>query len=315
MFRYLLYLAAFAFVVWTVGSALTQVQSHERAVIRRFGRVLDNKPEQGLYIGLPWGIDRVDLAPVGREQSVTVGFDDKDEKDEEVAPPGQLLTGDHNLVNVRVSINYRVGAGDADVERYVLQRDQVDAFVTRAAESLLAEWIGGRKVDDVLRMGKVELPRFLHEQLQARIQPYELGIEVGQVSILKLDPPEQVKDAFDLVAREYANKSTRTNRADQERERRMSKARAEADSIRQLAESYARQEKVSARADADSFTKRLEQYTALSQKNPDYLNSLWLDDMTRLFTKMRENGQIQLLDHFLTSEGLSITEFPLQRKK
>src|SRR5687768_7296030 len=99
MFRYMLYLAALIFAVWTIGTSLTQVQSHERAVVRRFGRILEHKPDPGLYVGFPWGIDRVDLAPVGREQSVTFGFD-KEEREEDVAPSGQLLTGDHNLVNV-----------------------------------------------------------------------------------------------------------------------------------------------------------------------------------------------------------------------
>ena len=53
MFRYVLYLAALAFAVWTVGTSFTQVQSHERGVIRRFGRILEHKPEQGLHIGWP----------------------------------------------------------------------------------------------------------------------------------------------------------------------------------------------------------------------------------------------------------------------
>jgi hypothetical protein len=37
--------------------------------------------------------------------------------------------------------------------------------------------------------------------------------------------------------------------------------------------------------------------------------------MTRLYARMREMGRVQLLDHYLNSEGLSITEFPLQPKK
>ena len=47
----------------------------------------------------------------------------------------------------------------------------------------------------------------------------------------------------------------------------------------------------------------------------DYLDALWLDDMTRLYTRMKDTGRIELLDHFLASEGLTITQFPLQPKK
>ena len=49
--------------------------------------------------------------------------------------------------------------------------------------------------------------------------------------------------------------------------------------------------------------------------NPDYLNALWLDDMTRLYGRMKEAGRIDVLDHYLSKEGLTITQFPLMPKK
>ena len=76
MIRYGLYLMATLLFVWTAYTSLTQVPSDKRAVIRRFGRILVHKPQPGLHIGWPWGIDRVDLAPVGRVRSIEVGFDD-----------------------------------------------------------------------------------------------------------------------------------------------------------------------------------------------------------------------------------------------
>src|SRR5688500_10789108 len=127
--RYVFYVLGFLFVLWTVASSLTQVQSHERAVIRRFGRVLDHKPGQGLYIGLPWGIDRVDLAPVGWERTIEIVFNEKEQKEGDVMPAGQMLTGDHNVVNVTMTITYR--ADEDAPEKFVLQRDNIDAFVAR----------------------------------------------------------------------------------------------------------------------------------------------------------------------------------------
>jgi hypothetical protein len=37
--------------------------------------------------------------------------------------------------------------------------------------------------------------------------------------------------------------------------------------------------------------------------------------MTRLFAKMQEAGRIDVLDHFLSGEGLNIMQFPLLPKK
>jgi modulator of FtsH protease HflK len=315
MIRYVIYVGLFVFGVWTVYTSFTQVQSHQRAVIRRFGRILPDKPKQGLHVGLPWGIDRVDLAPVGRVRDIKVGFMDQEDKDDEVVPVGQMLTGDHNLVNVRASINFKVHDDETDMEKFVLQQDAIDAFVARAAESLLAEWIAARKIEDVLHHGKSELPGFLHDHLQARLKPYGLGVKVEYASIEKLDPPDQVKPAFDKIAQVEKAIRTQIDQAETEANRNSSEGAATANQIEQQARSYAHNQKEQAVTEASNFLKRMKQYHELVKTNPEYLNALWLDEMTRTFAQMKETGRLELLDHFLTSEGLTIMQFPLQPRK
>jgi hypothetical protein len=70
-----------------------------------------------------------------------------------------------------------------------------------------------------------------------------------------------------------------------------------------------------AQGDAASFRVRLAHSRTLRARDPDYLNTLWLVEMTRIYAQMRTAGRIDLLDHFLTSEGLSITQFPLSPRK
>src|SRR6516225_12116310 len=118
-------------VVVLGGYALTgvvQVRPGERGVVRRFGRLLPERLEPGLAIQLPWGMDRVDRVAVDRVQSVTIGYQE-DDFTGETMPAGQLLTGDHNLVNVQAVLSYKVRRdGEAD---YVLQADRVDALLGR----------------------------------------------------------------------------------------------------------------------------------------------------------------------------------------
>jgi modulator of FtsH protease HflK len=311
--RYVLYLIALLFAVYTVATSFTQVQSHERAVVRRFGRVLEHKPEQGLYIGLPWGIDRVELAPVGRLRTITVGFNEKEDRDDEVTPPGQLLTGDHNLVNVQASINFR--ASENAPEKYILQKDNIDAFVARAAESLLAEWIAAHEVKEILRTGKGQLPGFLLASLPERLRDYELGVVIESIAIKKLEPPGEVKAAFDNLTQAEASIPTKRSQALETVDRKKSMAQGEINDIERKAEMYAPTERKNAQTEADNFRKRLTQYQELSRANPEYINALWLDGMTRIYGKMREEGRIELLDHYLTKEGLTITQFPLVPRK
>lgn len=298
------------FAVYTAATSLTQVQPDQRAVVRRFGRILEHKPQQGLYIGLPWGIDRVDIVPVG-VRSIKVGFMGK-EDEEDVIPAGQMLTGDHNLVNVTAGIDYRVR--EADMENYVLQKDAIDAFVARAVESLLAEWVAGQKVDHVLHKGKNELPMYLHQELPKRLALYELGIVVERATV-DLQPPAKVKSDFDRIAHAQTRINTEVDQAMQEANAKRDDMKARTFNMLRQANAYANEERLKAEADAEAFTKRVEQYRELSKQNPDYINALWLDEITRLFTRMRENGRIELLDHFLSNGELTITQFPLPRKK
>ena len=63
------------------------------------------------------------------------------------------------------------------------------------------------------------------------------------------------------------------------------------------------------------FEKRLAQYSRLRQENPDFLASIWWDEMSRLFAQLKENGRIDFLDNHLGKDGLDITLFPPMPKK
>ena len=136
-------------------TGVASVRPGERAVVRRFGAVVAT-PGPGLWVGLPWGFDRFDRVPVDLVRRVIVGY----EPDTDAPlPPGQLLTGDQNIVNVRAVIDYTVRADD--VATFVAARDRVDGAISRAAEAALAEWVAARPVDDVLLTGKAVVPGVL----------------------------------------------------------------------------------------------------------------------------------------------------------
>jgi membrane protease subunit HflK len=122
-FVLVLLLLVLAVTAWT---CLAQVEPGERGVVMRFGRVV-NTVGPGLYVGLPWGIDRVERVAVDRVRRITLGFTDSESDDfGPTVPPGQLLTGDHNLVNVQLVLEYAVN--DEEAARFVLYGDQADSM-------------------------------------------------------------------------------------------------------------------------------------------------------------------------------------------
>src|SRR5947209_20315446 len=92
-------------------AGITAVRPGERAVVRRFGAVVAT-PGPGLWVGLPWGLERVDRVAVDLVRCVTVGYE-PDADAEAPLPAGHLLTGDQNVVTVRIVIDYAVRADNA----------------------------------------------------------------------------------------------------------------------------------------------------------------------------------------------------------
>jgi membrane protease subunit HflK len=309
--RILVVVAVFVFAL-SLLTALTQVQPGERAVVYRFGRALERKPGPGLYVGLPWGIDRVERVAVDRVRRVTVGYTPAADEGS-LTPPGQMVTGDHNLIDVQVEVYYAVN--DKEVERFVLLADRADELVARAAEAALVAWVAGQTVDRLVSEDRGALQRLLAEQTQARLLPYELGVTVQSATVTYLNPPLEVKDAFAEVAQAETKRETAINEARQAANQRVREAEATAFDIGRQASAYATEQRLLARADANTFAQRLEQYQRLRKVNTGYLNGLWWDEIGLLYSRMRANGRIDLLDNHLGADGLDITQMPALPKK
>jgi membrane protease subunit HflK len=292
-------------------TGVTQVRPGERAVVRRFGRVVAT-PGPGLWIGLPWGMDRLDRVPVDRVRRVVIGYQ-PDDDDVTTTPPGQLLTGDHNLVNIQVGIHYSVD--DAQVVAYVVQTERVDDLVARAAETVLTEWVAGQGIDDVLIQGKMRLPRLLVEQIQERIAGYDLGIVIRDADVAHLFPPQEVKPAFDEVTRAETSIQTRIHEARQEAANVLRLAETEKFRIEQETRAYQNERLRLAQAEAGRFEQRRAQYHRLRKDNPHFLAGIWWDEIGKLFASMKENGRLDLLDNHLAGDGLDITVFPPSPKR
>jgi membrane protease subunit HflK len=312
MRRYLLILILLIPVGYAL-TGLTQVRPGEVGVIRRFGRVLETHAEPGLHFGLPWGMDRVDRVAVDRLRPVKIGYDPDAEPNPFMPPAGQLLTGDHNIVNVQIVLNYQVRR--QDVTDFVIHADEVDSLVARVAETVLTEWVASRRVDEVLRRGNVQLPSWIVAETQRRLEAYHLGVAIRDASIGHLFPPTEVKAAFDAVTQAETEKRTRKNDAEKDAARKISEAEGHAERLRQIAQAYTVEEHARAVADADRFESRRLVYEQMKHDHSDALTAIWWEEMGKVFANLREGGRVDLLDNHLGPDGLDITIVaPLKKK-
>lgn len=303
-------------VFLAVGYLLTGVvlvRPGERAVVRRFGRVLEEKPGPGLWVGLPWGMDRVDRIEVERIRRVEVGYQPNLDPGFSGVPTGQLLTGDHNLVNVQVAIDYTIHPGE--VEDYMVMSNQVESLIARTTDTVLSEWVGSRTVDEILVTGKTVLPQTVGQQVQKRLAPYRLGIQVHGTSVGYLAPPDEVKQAFDAVNQAQTRIGTQIYNATEDGVIQIRAAEQKKFHIEQQAAAYVSEQRRLAEADAFAFENRLAMYHKLRKDNPDYLAGIWWDEMGKLFTQLKRNGLIDFLDRHLSADGLDITIMPTMPKR
>src|SRR5262249_2811937 len=154
--------------------------------------------------------DRVDRIAVDRVQTVVAGYQEEEGPGDINMPAGQLLTGDHNLVNIQVALHYKVKP--EEVEKYFLQADRVDGALTRAAETAMAEWVAARNVDEVLLNAKTQLGPEVVRLTRDRIDSYDLGVQLLDARIAFVSPPYEVKDAFENVARVQTTIRTMINK-------------------------------------------------------------------------------------------------------
>ncbi len=306
-----LYLALIALLGYSL-TGVAQVGPDERAVVRRFGRVVA-RPGPGLWIGFPYGIDRIDRVPVRVVRQLLVGYNPAESSDAPGLPTGQLLTGDQNLVNLKLVVEYAIDDRDGALENYVVNRDRVEAALYRETESLAADWIGSRTVDRVLG-GRTILTQWIATRLPARLDRQNLGIVLQRVSVEYLAAPEEVRDAFEAVNQAQTNIRTRKNQAEQEAEKQSNEANTFQYRLQNEAAAYRNETETLARTEAGAFEARRLQATRLRATNPDFLAAIWREEIGLLLAELKSRSRIELLDDFLGPNGLELNQFVPSKK-
>jgi membrane protease subunit HflK len=310
-FRYLLLLGIMAYLL----TGIAQVRPEERAVVRRFGQVVA-RPGPGLWVGLPWGMDRVDRVPVLTTRQLIVGYNPDAWSDNPGTPAGQFLTGDHNLVNVQLVLHYAIGETDSELDDFVMHQGQVDMVLDRVAEAAVSEWTAGRPVDQVLLTASAALPIWVMDRLGERLSEFRLGVRVQRVSVAYLAPPEEVRAAFEAVTQAQTGIRTKELQARQEANQRDRQAEALRFRLAQESAEYRESQLRQAGADATDFRAQLDAFRDVRKANPDALAFLWWQEMRKAITSMKaRGGRIEPLDAYLGAGGLDVTQVISPKKR
>lgn len=233
-----------------------QVEERNQAVVLRLGRY-----HETLGPGLHWNAPLIDQVIMENVTEVR-----------HWNSQGPMLTEDENIVEVPINVQYNI----KDVELFVLNVKDPDANLINASDSAIRHVVGSTNLNNVLGEGRVALAAEVEARLQSYLDHYGTGIDVLQVNLLRAEPPEAVKPAFDDVIAAREDEERIKNEAEAYRNQIVPEARGRA--VRMIQEAEAHRERVVAEAtgEAQRFEQLLAEYVVAPEVTRErlYIESL-----------------------------------------
>jgi modulator of FtsH protease HflK len=263
-----------------------QVQPDEVGVVRRFGAYV-RTAGPGPHLKIPFGVERVTKVPVRRQLKMEFGFrtvrggvrSEFAPQTPELLEESLMLTGDLNVAVVEWIVQYRI----KDPRAYLFHVRNVEATFRLMNEAAMRQVVGDHSVDEVLTIGREAMALAAKVELQRLCEVYGIGIEVQQLVLQDVNPPDPVKPAFNEVNQAIQEKERAINEAWADYNKAVPKAKGEAEHAVRSAEGYALERVNSAEGDAHRFLALYEEY----RKAPDVTRRrLYLETMGQVLPRL-----------------------------
>ena len=276
--RYWIGVLGFILPVAYFASGFYVVNADEHAVVRRFGAI-EARVGPGMHYRMPWPVDRVDVLKTTSVMKIGVGFDLRD-NDSESLKGVELLTGDTNIVNFALVVQYVI-RNPAD---YLFQVDAPQTLVGTLAESVLTETVVGMPIDEVLTTGRLAIQGRVKLKTQEVLDRYQSGVQISSVNIMNITLDPSVAQAFQDVADAMADREKTQNEARTYANDQIPRARGEASRTVSDAQNYKQQRIAEAIGNTTRFQALLQEY----QKAPEVTRSrIYLDSMEKILPKVK----------------------------
>ncbi len=247
-------------------TSYAQVEPDEVGVILRLGRFVGTV-EPGPHFRLPYGIDRIVKVPVQRQLKAEFGFRTESPgsrtkyADADMSRESLMLTGDLNVAVVEWIVQFKI----KDPYKFLFKAKNVEGMLRDISEASMRAVVGDHSVNEVLTTGRQAVASQAKQLLQDLADRYETGVDIQQVVLQDVNPPDPVKPSFNEVNQAIQEKERAINEAYAELNRAIPRARGEAEEALRAAEGYAIERLNRARGEADRFTRIHEEY----RKAPD----------------------------------------------
>jgi HflK protein len=167
-----------------------------------------------------------------------------------------MLTGDENLIEVNVAVQYAVSSPD----NFLFSTTDPNNVLRVATESALRLLIGKTSLDSVLTTGRAEIERQTRDAVQSRLDAYQSGLRVIAVQLQDVHPSLEVVDAFRDVSSAFEEKNKLISQAESYRNEQLELARGQGVARLADAAAYTSNRANRATGDAERFNQAVEAF-------------------------------------------------------
>ena len=266
----LLRIAAGLIVVLWLAFGIYSVNPGHVGVVRTFGKETA-RTQPGLNYRFPSPFQRADVVSVEQIRRIEVGF----RAGQRVREEALMLTGDENIVEAQIVVQYRV----ADPSKFLFRLREPEVALGAATEVALRSTVGSMTIDQVMIEERARVQDDARVFIQRLMDAYESGLVITEVKLQAADPPDAVRDAFHDVVRAREDKEKLINVARGYQADILPKARGEAQKILREAEGYKEKRVLLAQGEASRFLSVLAEYEKSREVTRD---RLYLETMEKI---------------------------------
>jgi len=256
-------------LLWMASGVFT-VAPREKAALRMFGE-FQTTAGPGLHWFWPAPIGQRDIIDVDVTRRMELGvLTAQNGNVQDVPLEALMITGDLNIVNVQMVVQYKVKSIEdflfrvddpGDVIRGIPDGNPEGRTLKDATEMALRQVVGQRSIDDTLIANREQVQVDTGLVLQQVLDEYQTGIQVLSVVLQQVRPPDEVRLAFDDVVNARVDKESRVNEAKAYEQDKLPRAQGESQQIVQAAEAFKVEQVARAEGEASRFLTVLEEYT------------------------------------------------------
>ena len=240
-------------------SSFYTIKPGEAGVILRLGKY-NRTSQSGLHFKVPFieELNKVDVESVRKEEfgfrtrmpGVNSSFDRKG-----FGMEALMLTGNKDVIDVAWIVQYKV----SDPVNFLFKVRDVAQMVRDAAETVVKRIVGNMDFDYVLSNREL-LAASAKKELQSQMDRLQCGITLVTLQLLDINPPEQVKAAFNEVNEADQDMKRLINEAEETYNKVIPKAGGSAKQIIEEARGYAAERINRANGETNRFKAIVKEY-------------------------------------------------------